>query len=365
LPRNVVANEMTRSVLITGGAGFIGANLAVRLKEWHPEWHITALDNLRRRGSELNLPRLGAAGVTFVHGDVRAADDLPSDPVDAIIECAAEPSVLAGHGGESPRYVIEANLGGLIHCLELARARGADLIFLSTSRVYPVAALNSLRVCEEPTRFVLEAEQPLPGASACGVAETFPLEGARSLYGASKLCGELLISEYAAAYGLRAVINRCGVIAGPWQMGKVDQGVFALWMAAHVFNRPLAYLGWGGTGKQVRDLLHVEDLCELVDRQLTETERFAGQTLNVGGGTANSLSLQETTRLCQQITGRQIAVGSCPENRPADVRLYQSDCRRLEQLCGWRPTRTPEQVLADLHAWMVAHYDLLRPVFGG
>ena len=182
-----------------------------------------------------------------------------------------------------------------------------------------MAALNSLRV--RGADAVVLGGAALPGASACGVAETFPLEGARSLYGASKLCGELLISEYATAYGLRAVINRCGVIAGPWQMGKVDQGVFALWMAAHVFNRPLAYLGWGGTGKQVRDLLHVEDLCELVDRQLTETERFAGQTLNVGGGTANSLSLQETTRLCQQITGRRIAVGSCPENRPADVRL--------------------------------------------
>ena len=100
-----------------------------------------------------------------------------------------------------------------------------------------------------------------------GVAEDFPLAGARTLYGSTKLAAELLIEEYRAAYGLRAVVNRCGVVAGPWQMGKVDQGVFTYWMLAHHFRRPLSYIGFGGSGKQVRDLLHVEDLIELLDEQ--------------------------------------------------------------------------------------------------
>lgn len=354
---------MERTILITGGCGFVGANLAVRLREWHPQWRVVALDSLRRRGSELNLPRLRAAGVEFVHGDVRVADDWPAAPVDAIVECAAEPSVLAGTGAEGPRYVIEANLGGLVNALELARQRRADLVFLSTSRVYPVAALNALRVREEATRFVLEADQTLPGASAHGVSEEFPLDGTRSLYGATKLCGEMLIAEYAAQYGLRAVVNRCGVIAGPWQMGRADQGVFALWMAAHVFGRPLTYIGWGGTGKQVRDVLHVDDLCALIDQQLTDMARFAGQTLNVGGGVQSSLSLLEATRLCRELTGRSVPVASHPENRPADVRLYQSDCRRVERLCGWRPRRTPGETLADLCRWMADQRAVLEYVF--
>ena len=108
--------------------------------------------------------------------------------------------------------------------------------------------------------------------------------GARTLYGATKLAAELLIEEYAAAFDLRAAIDRCGVIAGPWQMGKVDQGVFAWWLLSHLFRRPLSYIGYGGTGKQVRDLLHIDDLVDLVDDQLAEPERWSGVTANVGGG---------------------------------------------------------------------------------
>jgi CDP-paratose 2-epimerase len=354
---------MRHTVLITGGAGFVGSNLALRLKEWHSPWRVIGLDNLRRRGSELNLPRLRAGGVEFLHGDVRALEDFPAGTIDVVIDCAAEPSTQAGYGGESPRYVIDANLTGLINCLEFARQRHTDLIFLSTSRVYPVAALNELNIQEEETRFTLLDEQSAPGASRFGVAEAFPLSGARSIYGATKLCGELLIHEFAAAYGLRAVINRCGVIAGPWQMGKVDQGVFSLWVAAHLFRRPLTYVGWGGAGKQVRDLIHVDDLCELIDLQLGRMDRFAGQTFNVGGGAEGSLSLQETTSLCEELTNTRLAIGSDSANRPADVRLYLSDCRRLRDHCGWQPKRGPRQIITDIHQWMSGNQDLLRPIF--
>src|SRR5205807_2808766 len=141
----------------------------------------------------------------------------------------------------------------------------------------------------------LSDEQPLEGASSAGISERFPLAGARTLYGSTKLAAELLIEEYRAAYGLRAVIDRCGVVAGPWQMGKVDQGVFTFWLLAHHFKRPLAYIGFGGHGKQVRDLLHVQDLLELLDEQLSAPEKWDGVTANVGGGRPCSLSLLETT----------------------------------------------------------------------
>lgn len=347
-------------VLVTGGAGFIGATVAVALAERTPGRRVIALDNLSRRGSELNLPRLREAGVEFVHGDVREPHDLLALPeIGALVECSAEPSVLAGTDG-SPDYVVRTNLFGAYHCLELARRDGAQVVFLSTSRVYPVAGLRGIRVEEAETRLEIAAEQELEGVSPAGIAETFPLDGARTLYGATKLSAELLVAEYAESYGVPAVIDRCGVVAGPWQMGKVDQGVFTYWMLAHVLDRPLRYLGFGGRGLQVRDLLHVDDLVDLVCEQLGDAGRWAGRTVNVGGGRDVSLSLHETTDLCAEITGRRIAVEADGGDRPGDVPIYLSDTARLRELTGWRPARGAREVLEDTFRWIVAHEDLVR-----
>ena len=339
-------------VLVTGGAGFIGGNAAIGLAARHPDWELIAFDNLRRRGSELNLRRLAAAEIRFVHGDIRLLEDLLEiGEIDVLLECSAEPSVLAGFGG-SPDYVVKTNLLGAYNCLELARRRGAYVVFLSTSRVYPVAALQGLRLDETETRFELAEEQPVAGASRAGISETFPLEGARTLYGTTKLAAEMLIAEYRDAYGLRAVIDRCGVVTGPWQMGKVDQGVFTFWMLAHHFGRPLTYIGFGGQGKQVRDLLHVDDLVDLLDEQIISPDSWDGASLNVGGAREVSLSLLETTELCAALTGRKVDVSSAQQTRPGDVPIYVSDCRSLFARTDWRPRRSARQTLADIHAWI-------------
>jgi CDP-paratose 2-epimerase len=338
--------------LVTGGAGFVGASVCVALAERNPDWELIAFDNLKRRGSELNLPRLREAGVTFVHGDVREPGDLMAVPrVDALIECSAEPSVLAGYGIQAD-YVARTNLLGAYHCLKLARRDDALFLFLSTSRVYPIEALNSLQLMEAETRFELAPEQRLPGVSDAGISEAFPLVGARTLYGTTKLAGELLAAEYADAFGLRTVIDRCGVIAGPWQLGRVDQGVFTHWVLSHHFARPLQYIGYGGSGKQVRDLLSVADLVELIDDQLRRPEAWAGFTGNVGGGRDCSLSLLEATELCRELTGNEIPIEGTSEGRPGDVPLYISDCGHLFERTDWRPSRTPREILADIHAWV-------------
>src|SRR5215469_8997680 len=156
---------MPNRVLITGGAGFIGANVSVALAALHPDWEIVALDNLKRRGAELNLARLREAGVEFVHGDVRELADLEAaGNIDAIVECSAEPSVLAGVGG-TPDYLIGSNLIGAYHCLEFARRQDAYMVFLSTSRVYPVATLEAVDLVETETRFELTSSQAVPGVS--------------------------------------------------------------------------------------------------------------------------------------------------------------------------------------------------------
>src|SRR5256714_257549 len=245
---------MPETVLVTGGAGFVGATLAIAVQKAWPRAKVIAFDNLRRRGSEMNLPRLKAAGIRFVHGDVRAIEDLTDirpEP-DLILECSAEPSVLAGYGA-SPEFLIHTNLTGCFHCLEIARRSKADFLFVSTSRVYPVAFLNALECDETETRFTLRAQQKIAGASGYGISEKFPLDGARSLYGMTKLAAELMAAEYGDAYGIRFVIDRCGLLTGPWQMAKADQGVVAFWVASHCFGRSLKYIGFGGSGKQVRD----------------------------------------------------------------------------------------------------------------
>jgi CDP-paratose 2-epimerase len=339
-------------VLVSGGAGFVGASVCLDLIERHPDWKLFAFDNLKRRGSELNLPRLREAGVTFIHGDVRELGDLMALPqIDALVECSAEPSVLAGYGTGAD-YVVRTNLLGGYHCLELARRDDAFFLFLSTSRVYPVEALNRVQLTEAETRFEFAPDQELPGVSEAGISEAFPLDGARTLYGTTKLAGELLAAEYADAFGLRTVIDRCGVIAGPWQMGKVDQGVFTHWLLSHHFGRPLQYIGYGGQGKQVRDLLSIADLVELIDDQLRRPDVWTGFNGNVGGGRGCSLSLLEATDLCRELTGNDVRIEGTSEGRPGDVPLYISDCTRLFERTDWRPSQTPREILADIEAWI-------------
>lgn len=353
---------MPEHLLILGGAGFVGSSLAIGLKQQHPDWTVTCLDNLRRRGSELNLPRFKAMGIHFVHGDVRSPSDLdPSAfPVSTIIDCSAEPSVLAGFS--SPQYVLQTNLLGTINILELARQVQAKLLFLSTSRIYSIKALKALPLKETATRLEIAPDATIVGASPAGIAEDFSLQGARSLYGTTKLASELLIEEYRDAYNVPAIINRCGVLTGPWQMGKVDQGVFVLWMAAHYFKTSLAYIGFGGTGKQVRDLLHIQDLLRLVEYELRHFSDLDGEVFNVGGGVQSSLSLLETTQLCRDITGNTIPIQAVDEERPGDIPVFITDAAKVTARTGWEPTLSPAQTLQDIHQWLVEHESTLRSV---
>jgi CDP-paratose 2-epimerase len=351
-------------ILVTGGAGFVGSNLALRMRSRYPGARIVVADNLKRRGSEFNLSRLAAERIEFVHADVRNPDDLafPGCGFDLMLECSAEPSVLAGFD-TGPAYLVNTNLVGTVNCLEVARRSGADIVFFSTSRVYPIATLENVTVTEEATRFAMTSQQPMPGASSRGIAESFPLEGARSLYGATKLCSELILEEYADMYGLRYVINRCGVITGPWQMGKADQGVFALWMGKHYFGRPLKYIGYGGTGKQVRDFISIDDLGDVVQLQLDALETLPHRLYNVGGGLASSLSLLETTALCEEITGNHVEIEPVTENRLLDVKMYITDNARVHADTGWSPAKSPRATMTDIFSWIHDNEALVAPLW--
>lgn len=339
-------------ILITGGCGFVGSNLAILFKEYYTDAEVYCLDNLSRRGSEINLQKVILAGGKFVHGDVRVKTDFDRIPtVDIVIDAAAEPSVLAGKIPGELENLIDTNLNGTINTLYFAKKHQAAIIFLSTSRVYPYDTLAEAELTILPKRFNLSNNQTYKGITQKGVAENYPLEGLRSLYGATKLASEYFIQEFAHNFGIPAVINRCGVLSGPYQMGKIDQGVIVLWMAKHFWKGSLGYIGYGGHGQQARDVLHVQDLFRLVQWQITNLGLQKGQIFNVGGGLENTVSLAELTDLCTQITGNTITIGSSTENRPGDLPIYITDNSKIKQFSNWQPEIKIEQLLVEIFDW--------------
>jgi len=353
-------------ILITGGAGFVGSSLAHSFVAENLGNQVVVFDNLKRRGSEMNLPLFKRMNIDFYHGDIRNIEDLHMVPgeFDVMIDASAEPSVLAGTNG-SPQYLLQTNLGGTMNCLEYCRHRVDNFIFLSTSRVYSIEPMRNIKLLEAPTRFTIAEEQNECGITKKGISEEFPTHKPRSLYGASKLASEMIIQEYALTYGLKAIINRCGVIAGPGQFGKVDQGVFTLWVANHYFKKPLAYTGFGGSGKQVRDLLHPKDLFSLIKVQLKSTESFDGSYYNVGGGLGISISLHELTAMCQNVVGNRISIKTMIETSRVDIPLYISDYTRTSQDFGWRPKISVNHIVEDITNWIRKNEAQLRHVFNG
>ena len=357
-------------ILITGGCGFVGAQLAFHFQQ--RGHRVVAADNLVRRGSEMNLPRFRRHGIEFVHLDVRNPEDLTGLPegIDLICDASAQPSVVTGYG--NPLFDIMNNSLGLIHVLEFARRRGCPLIFWSTNRVYSADRTNAPPHRAAATRLVWDKEayfrqfagKLLPGFDPDrGFSEEFTLEGKeRSIYGLSKLMADLACQEYAGAFGLKTVINRFGVISGEGQFGKSDQGWVSWWAVAFHFGLPLKYIGW--EGKQVRDIVFIEDVCRLVELQMENIDRISGEVFNLGGGTANSLSLVEATELLRNKLGRDIPISYAPEPRRADQTIYITDNRKAERVLGWQPKIGISEGYDRILAWIRENEDYLRLQYG-
>jgi CDP-paratose 2-epimerase len=338
------------NLFVTGICGFVGSSLVECLLKRRENLSICGIDNLMRPGSELNRARLRDLGVTFIHGDLRAASDFEGLPkADWVIDAAANPSVLAGvQAGFGSRQVFEHNLAGLVNVLEYCKAHRAGLILLSTSRVYSIRDLCSLPLKDEQKSFRLDDSKPLPkGATARGIGPQFSNEPPISLYGSTKLASEAIALEYGYAFDFPVWINRCGVLAGPGQFGTPDQGIFSYWINAHLRRRPLRYIGFGGSGKQVRDALHPADLSALLDRQISTERRDGRRLYTAGGGCRNSMSLAELTQWCD---GRFGAHAPAPDPRPRtyDIPWLVMDNSETELDFGWRPEIPMEGILSQI-----------------
>jgi len=345
-------------ILVTGCCGFVGQSLIWALAEAELGWQIIGLDHLGRRGSELNLPALRQLGVKFFHGDLRLQSDVDALPeVDWIIDCAANPSVLAGTDGQaSSRQLMEHNLAGTINLLEKCRRDHAGFVLLSTSRVYAIEPLAKLPVSIEDEAFVPTADRAWPtGISNEGISEIYSTQAPVSLYGASKLASEALALEYGATFNFPVWINRCGVMAGAGQFGRADQGIFAFWINAHLRRQPLRYIGFDGGGHQVRDCLHPRDLVPLLRLQLSEPRTSAKPKLvNVAGGRASACSLRQLTRWCDERFGGHV-VASDPRPRPFDLPWVVLDAQQAGSVWGWHPQTLLPEILEEIAQHAESH----------
>lgn len=351
-------------VLITGICGFVGAHLARGLQAQCPTWDICGVDNLSRRGSELNFSALRQEGFDLRVGDVREGRVLRSfGHFDWLIDAAANPSVLAGVGGGETKELLEHNLYGTVEMLEACRAEGATFTLLSTSRVYSIPELNRIPLREVDAGFVPDESDSLPaGMSREGLSEEFSTQAPISLYGSSKLCSENLALEYGAAFGFPVWINRCGVLAGAGQFGRADQGIFSFWIHSWAQRKPLRFLGFGGRGLQVRDCLHPEDLVPLLLPQFRFGENQGKpQIVHAAGGTSRAMSLAQLSKWCETRFGdHEVIQDGTP--RPFDIPWLVMDSGRAEKVWNWRPQRSLESILEEIAEHARAHPDWLKRV---
>lgn len=338
-------------ILITGICGFAGHAIAVGLQaSLDDAVQIVGIDNLSRAGSWLNREELKERGIEVLHGDIRSAADLEGiDKVDWVIDAAANPSVLAGIDGKaSSRQLVEHNLFGTVNLLELCKRHGAGFILISTSRVYNIPMLCDLRMEEEGTAFAPASDQEFPvGLSPRGLAEGASTAAPVSLYGATKVASETLALEYGSTFDFPVHINRCGVLAGAGQFGRADQGIFSFWIHAWRARRAMRYIGFNGSGRQVRDCLHPGDLVRLLALQLRGAATDAPAIINLGGGAANSMSLRQLSEWCADRFGA-LEVAAETEQRPFDVPWVVMDNSLAAEKWGWEPQIKITDVLGKI-----------------
>ncbi len=337
-------------LLITGICGFVGSSLANWFRERDPSCEIIGIESFVRPGSETNRAILRSRGIKVHHGDVRNASDFENLPaVDWVIDAAANPSVLAGiDNRSSSRQVIEHNLYGTVNLLEYCKRAEAGLILLSTSRVYSIAALAALPLTKGKVAFEWDKTVKSPvGASISGLTIAFSTAPPISLYGSTKLASEALALEYHYTFSFPVWINRCGVIAGAGQFGTAEQGIFSYWIHAYAQKRPLKYIGFDGSGRQVRDALHPDDLAELIAQQIDNSHQSSAAIFNVGGGAENAMSLAQLTSWCAKRFGKH-SIASAPSPRAFDVPWLVMDNRQTTSVFNWHPKRDLPSVLDEI-----------------
>lgn len=340
---------MTKQYLVTGGAGFIGSNYVHRLLKRGEK--VTIYDNFSRAGAPRNLEWLklefGEKAFDVIAGDVRDADRIAEagKGADVIVHLAGQVAVTTSV--INPRDDFESNALGTFNTLEAARLSEKNPIFIyaSTNKVY--GGMEDVELTEEATRWRYKD-------LVMGCPETQPLDF-HSPYGNSKGCGDQYVRDYARIYGLRSVVFRQSCIYGPRQFGIEDQGWVAWFIIAAVMERNITIYG---DGKQVRDILYVDDLLNAYDRAIEKIDMTAGQVYNLGGGPENVMSVwAEFGPKLEKLIGNTIEVARSGW-RPGDQRVFYADISKAEKELGWNPKINVEEGVQKLFGWVMENKSL-------
>ncbi len=313
---------------------------------------IFSLDNLSRKGSKINRTRLKKFGIKNYKLDVISKKILRLPSFNLIIDCCAEPAI--EDSKNNPDKVFNTNLIGTYNILKKVQRDNAKLIFLSTSRVYSIKELNKIsknKILKNRIRTNLKIDH--------GFSNSSPL----SLYGFTKLASEELIKEFNYMHKIKYIINRFGVISGPWQFGKVDQGFVSLWVEKHLNKKKLSYIGYGGYGNQVRDVIHIDDVCEILFKQIKKFNSIYNESFDIGGGKNNSISLKELTQKCQNITKNKIPIYKIKSTSIFDVPYFVANNKKIKKFYNWLPKLNIDRTILDIYLWLKENKKTIKGYF--
>ena len=338
-------------ILITGGCGFVGSNLALFLKK--KGFTVHTLDNLTRKGSKYNSNLLKKQKIKNYKINISNIKKIKSLPkYDLILDCCAEAAVEISKNDFDK--VINTNLIGTINILKKSKNDKSKIIFISSSRIYPLEEMNKI-IKNKNLKSKIKISKMF--------SEKDKIIGPKTIYGLTKLCSEMLIEEFSYAYKLKYLINRCGVISGPLQFGKQDQGFVSLWIWRHLNKKKLSYIGYGGYGNQIRDVLHIDDLSELILLQIKNINKINNKLFTVGGSKTSYTSLSQLTKLCQKITGNKIKMGKVSKTSSYDIPYYLSDNTHVSNTYRWKPKRNINQVVMDTFLWLKNNKPIIKKYF--
>lgn len=340
------------NILITGGCGFVGANLSLYLKS--KKFNVYTLDNLSRKGSKFNYTVLKKKKIKNFRINIANYKKLKGlRKFDLIIDCCAEAAVEVSR--KKIDEVFNTNLIGTFNILKKAKRDKSKIIFLSSSRVNSIKNINKIIGNNSNLKKKLRINKLID--------DKFENSRPKSLYGFTKLASEMLIEEFNYAFGLKYIINRCGVISGPLQFGKQDQGFVSLWVIHHIMKKKLSYIGYGGHGNQVRDVLHIDDLCELIHKQIKIINKIYNKLYTVGGSKISYTSLKNLTKICQNITGNKISIDKKKSTSIYDIPYFITDNRKVSKAYKWRPKKNINKIVYDITTWINNNKNLIQKYF--
>ncbi len=328
-------------ILVTGGCGFVGANICINLKKKFHE--VYSLDNLSRKSSKINFKLIKKNGIKNFKFDIFNEKKLQKlKKFDLIIDCCAEAAVEVSK--KELNRVFNTNLIGTFNLLKKAKKDNSKIIFISSSRVNSISEINNI----VKKKFLIKKIK-----INTKINESFDTLKPKSLYGFTKFASELLIEEFSYAFGLKYIINRCGVISGPMQFGKQDQGFVSLWVWRHILKQNLSYIGFGGHGNQVRDVLHIDDLVDLVCLQIKKINKIYNKKICVGGSKKSNTSLKNLSIICQKITGNKVKFSKIKKTSMYDISYFISDNTLAKRIYKWQPKKNIIDIVTDNYKWLI------------